>query len=40
MVVGYDYFAPDERTRVVTRFFDIVVGPIDQDVFEFPDCGA
>ncbi|KAK6393441.1 hypothetical protein LTR81_026452 [Elasticomyces elasticus] len=29
VVLGYDYWAPVLRTRVVTNFFDTTVGPVD-----------
>ncbi|KAH8697087.1 hypothetical protein BGW36DRAFT_295922 [Talaromyces proteolyticus] len=28
VIVGYDYFAPGLRTRVITMFFDIYIGPV------------
>ena len=34
-VVGYDYFSPGLRTRVVTEFFNIAVGPVPAKIFEF-----
>ena len=35
-VVGYEYFSPVRRTRVITNFFNIKVGRIDPGVFDFP----
>jgi hypothetical protein len=35
-VVGYDYFSPGLRTRVVTEFFNILVGPVPDEVFKLP----
>ncbi|KAL9038356.1 MAG: hypothetical protein Q9214_005309, partial [Letrouitia sp. 1 TL-2023] len=37
-VTGYDFFAVDLRTRVITRFFNIVLSEIEEDVFKFPLC--
>ena len=37
-VTGYDFFAVDLRTRVITNFFNIILGEIDKTVFEFPAC--
>ena len=36
VVQGYDLWGPDSRTYVVTRFFNIIVGEIDAEVFDFP----
>lgn len=36
VIVGYNYFSPIRRTRAVTEFFNIIVGPIDSSVFDFP----
>ncbi|KAI9677498.1 MAG: hypothetical protein M1817_006452 [Caeruleum heppii] len=38
VVVGYDLFSPNLRTRVITRFFNIVVGELRKELFDFP-CG-
>ena len=35
IVVGYDFFSPVLRTRVVTAFFNIAVGPVPAKVFDF-----
>ena len=35
-VVEYDYFSPGLRTRVVTEFFNILVGPVPDEVFKWP----
>ncbi|CZR50252.1 uncharacterized protein PAC_00124 [Phialocephala subalpina] len=35
-VVGYDYFAPEFRTRVVTEFFNVEVGLVPGEVFKLP----
>ncbi|KAF8849594.1 hypothetical protein BDZ45DRAFT_772282 [Acephala macrosclerotiorum] len=35
-VIGYDHFAPKFRTRVVTEFFNVEVGPVPAEVFELP----
>lgn len=35
-VVGYEYFSPVKRTRVITNFFNVKVGKIDAEVFDFP----
>ena len=35
-VVGYDYFSPGLRTRVVTEYFNIQVGPIADEIFKLP----
>ncbi|PMD49643.1 uncharacterized protein K444DRAFT_712649, partial [Hyaloscypha bicolor E] len=35
-VVGYDYFSPGLRTRVVTEFFNILIGPVPDEVFQWP----
>lgn len=37
-VTGYDFFAVDLRTRVITKFFNIVLSEIEEDVFSFPVC--
>jgi hypothetical protein len=36
VIRGYDFWAADARTYVVTRFFNIIVGTLNSDVFEFP----
>ena len=36
VVHGYNFWAPDQRTYVTTRFFNIVTGKIPKDVFAFP----
>jgi hypothetical protein len=35
-VVGYDFFAPELRTRVVTEFFNIEIGLVLDEVFKLP----
>jgi hypothetical protein len=35
-IVGYDYFSPGLRTRVITEFFNIILGPIPDDIFKLP----
>lgn len=35
-VVGYDFFAPDLRTRAVTEFFNVEFGPLSKDIFDLP----
>ena len=35
-IVGYDYFSPGLRTRVVTEYFNIQVGPVSDEVFKLP----
>ena len=37
-VKGYDFWGPVRRTKVVTRFFDIVAGKIDAKVFDNFPC--
>ncbi|KAL9608353.1 MAG: hypothetical protein Q9167_006809 [Letrouitia subvulpina] len=37
-VTGYDFFAVDLRTRVITKFFNVVLSEIEEDVFSFPLC--
>lgn len=36
---GYDYWAPNERTYATTRLFNVVIGEIPKDVFDFPQPG-
>ena len=36
VVQGYDYWATNERTYVITRLFNIILGKIDEKVFDFP----
>ena len=36
VLAGYDFWGLDQRTYVITRFFDVVVGKIAADVFVFP----
>ncbi|MCJ1403214.1 hypothetical protein MMC11_006437 [Xylographa trunciseda] len=36
VVQGYDFWATNMRTYVVTRFFNILIGKIDAEVFDFP----
>ncbi len=36
IVQGYDFWGTDERTYVITRFFNIILGKIDAKVFDFP----
>ena len=33
---GYDYWGTEQRTYVITRFFNIILGKIDAKVFDFP----
>lgn len=35
-VVGYEYFSPVQRTRVVTNFFNVILGEMGAEVFDFP----
>jgi len=35
-VVGYDFFDTSTRTRIVNRYFNIVVGELDGRLFDFP----
>lgn len=37
-VTGYDYFSVNLRTRVITNFFNIIVGEVEAGTFDFPDC--
>ncbi len=37
-VVGYDFFAKNLRAKVITRFFNIILGETDKSIFEFPTC--
>lgn len=34
VIVGYDYFSPTRRTRVMTEFFNIVIGSISEDLLK------
>lgn len=36
--VGFDFWAAERRTKVVTRFFSNAVGEIDAEVFEDFPC--
>lgn len=36
VIQGYDFWSKVRRTYVVTRFFNIIVGPINGNVFDFP----
>ena len=36
VIQGYDFWKTDARTRVITRFFNIMLGKIDSKVFDFP----
>jgi hypothetical protein len=36
VVRGYDFYDTASRTGVVTRFFNIQVGELDDSIFEFP----
>ncbi|KAF7513928.1 hypothetical protein GJ744_006542 [Endocarpon pusillum] len=36
IIQGYDFVGPETRARAITRFFNIIVGPIGREVFEFP----
>jgi hypothetical protein len=35
-VVGYDFYDVTTRTGIATRFFNIVLGEIGKEVFDFP----
>ena len=35
-LIGYDFFRTESRTRVVTRYFNIVTGKLDAKFFGFP----
>jgi hypothetical protein len=35
-VVGYDFYDVSTRTGLVNRFFNIVLGKVDEKVFHFP----
>ena len=36
-MVGYDFWGKERRTKVVTRFFNIAVGKMNEEVFiDFP----
>ena len=35
-ICGYDFWSPDERTYVITRFFNIVIGELNAELFDFP----
>jgi len=35
-VVGYDFYDVMTRTGIVNRFFNIELGEIDKEVFDFP----
>ena len=37
IVQGYDFWSPNRRTYVITRFFNIAIGKIAADVFDFPE---
>ncbi|KAI9791620.1 MAG: hypothetical protein M1816_003706 [Peltula sp. TS41687] len=39
-ITRYDYFAPDRRTKVITKLFNIILGETDAAVFEFPKCSS
>ena len=36
IIQGYNFWGTDQRTYVITRFFNIILGKIDKDVFGFP----
>jgi hypothetical protein len=36
VIQGYDYWGTDQRTYVITRFFNIILGTIGSEVFDFP----
>jgi hypothetical protein len=36
VVQGYDYWGTEARTYVITRFFNIILGKIGSEVFDFP----
>ena len=35
-VVGYDFYDVSTRTGIVNRFFNIELGEVDKQVFDFP----
>lgn len=39
VIHGYDYWDPNERTYAITRLFNIVVGKLPAELFEFPQPG-
>jgi hypothetical protein len=36
VIQGYDYWGTAQRTYVITRFFNIILGTIRSEVFDFP----
>lgn len=36
IVQGYDFVGKETRAHVITRFFNIIVGPVPSGVFDFP----
>ena len=38
IVVGYDFYDVTTRTGIVTRFFNIELGEIGKEVFDFPEA--
>ncbi|KAJ9608254.1 hypothetical protein H2200_007242 [Cladophialophora chaetospira] len=38
VLLGFDFFGPGRRTKVITRFFNIMIGEIDIGVFENFPC--
>jgi hypothetical protein len=36
VIQGYDFLGKETRARAITRFFNIIVGPIAEEVFDFP----
>lgn len=38
LLVGFDFWGADQRTKVMTRFFNTAIGSIDEAVFESFPC--
>ena len=38
VLLGYDFWGAEQRTKAVTRFFNIIVGKMDNQVFESFPC--
>jgi hypothetical protein len=38
VMVGYDFWGEERRMKVITRFFNIVVGKMDEKAFENFPC--
>lgn len=38
VLLGYDFWGAERRTKVITRFFNIVAGKMDEKVFENFPC--